>query len=70
MATKINIISGNKYSDVSLNRTGIELNELSMKAQGGTELMQGWLYERLPEELKDVFQIICSRVRLLYAKRP
>jgi glycosyltransferase involved in cell wall biosynthesis len=70
MATKINIISGNKYSDVSLNRTGIELNELSMKAQGGTELMQGWLYERLPEELKDVFQIICSRVRVLDEKRP
>ena len=41
----------------------IERNELSENAMGGTELMATALAERLEPELKDKFQIICSRVR-------
>jgi UDP-glucose:(glucosyl)LPS alpha-1,2-glucosyltransferase len=43
--------------------TDIERNELSENAMGGTELMATALAERLEPELKDKFQIICSRVR-------
>ena len=38
-------------------------NEISAKSQGGTEMMKRGLAERLPKELADDFQIICSRVR-------
>jgi len=38
-------------------------NEISAKSQGGTEMMKRGLAERLPKELTDDFQIICSRVR-------
>jgi glycosyltransferase involved in cell wall biosynthesis len=40
-----------------------EENEISAKAQGGTEMMKRGLAERLPPGLADDFQIICSRVR-------
>lgn len=43
--------------------TKIERNEMTQNAMGGTELMATWLMERLPEEITDRFQIICSRVR-------
>jgi len=43
--------------------TEIERNELSKNSMGGTELMAMGLMERLDENLKDKFQIICSRVR-------
>ena len=46
----------------------IEKNELNLNSRGGTELMQEWLYERLPAHLKDAFQIIPSRVRTLADK--
>ena len=40
-------------------------DELSVNAKGGTELMYQGLMERLPEHLKERFQIIPSRVRRL-----
>lgn len=40
-----------------------EENEISAKSFGGTEMMKRGLAERLPKELTDDFQIICSRVR-------
>lgn len=43
----------------------VEVNELNKNARGGTELMQKRLHESLPEELRDRFQIIASRVREL-----
>lgn len=42
-----------------------EENEISAKSQGGTEMMKRGLAERLPPELSDDFQVICSRVREL-----
>jgi UDP-glucose:(glucosyl)LPS alpha-1,2-glucosyltransferase len=47
-----------------------ELNEVSQKAMGGTEMMQKALYERLPTDLLDQFQIICSRVREIDPDKP
>lgn len=44
---------------------GIDTNELSKNAQGGTELQAKGLNERLPPELLEKFQIIPSRVRNL-----
>ena len=44
-------------------REDIESNELDRNAMGGTELMKYGLYERLPKELLEKFQIIPSRVR-------
>ena len=41
----------------------IETNELDRNAMGGTELMKYGLYERLPKDLLERFQIIPSRVR-------
>lgn len=40
-----------------------EENEISIKSNGGTEMMKRGLAERLPAGLADDFQIICSRVR-------
>lgn len=37
-------------------------NGVYVKSQGGTETMYNELLARLPQELKDKFQIICSRV--------
>lgn len=42
-----------------------EENEISAKSQGGTEQMKRGLDARLPKELTEDFQIICSRVREL-----
>ena len=42
---------------------GIEKNELDRNAMGGTELMKYALYDKLPKDLLDKFQIIPSRVR-------
>lgn len=38
-------------------------DEVSKDSKGGTERMKHTLYERLPKELRDEFQFICSRVR-------
>lgn len=42
---------------------GFEVNEISVNSKGGTELMRMGLEERLPADLLEDFQIICSRVR-------
>lgn len=42
---------------------GFEENEISAKANGGTELAKRYLASKLPEDLLSNFQIICSRVR-------
>lgn len=42
---------------------GFDVNEISKNSKGGTELMKMGLEERLPAELLEDFQIICSRVR-------
>lgn len=42
-----------------------ESNEVDRNAMGGTELMKNALYERIPSEVLDNFQIIPSRVREL-----
>jgi len=55
---------------MTINKAALDLNELNANAQGGTELMQSWLYERLPDDLKVAFQIISSRVRNLDANKP
>lgn len=39
------------------------VDELSLKANGGTEMMQRALYAKLKPELRDQVHIICSRVR-------
>ena len=44
---------------------GVELNEISRKAMGGTELMAHRINLSLPKDLLDQFQIIPSRVREL-----
>lgn len=44
---------------------GFEENEISVNSNGGTELTKRLLGQRLPAELLDNFQIICSRVREL-----
>ena len=43
-------------------------NVETTKARGGTELVYKWMTEKLPPELKDKVQIICSRVRELEDK--
>lgn len=45
--------------------SGIEENEISINAHGGTELVKRGLGNRLSSDLLDNFQIICSRVREL-----
>jgi len=49
---------------------GVATDELSRNAMGGTELMKYGLYDRLPENLRDKAQIICSRVRDIDPDRP
>jgi len=42
---------------------GFEENEISIKSQGGTELTKRNIASKIPPELANEFQIICSRVR-------
>ena len=49
---------------------GVEVDELSHNAMGGTELMKYGLHERLDPEVRDGVQIICSRVREVDPDRP
>ena len=48
---------------------GIEVNEISQKSNGGTELMLRGLQMRLDPALVEAFQIIPSRVRELDEKK-
>ena len=44
---------------------------LAQNSKGGTERMMDTLYERLPEDLRDMYQVICSRVdESLFDGRP
>jgi UDP-glucose:(glucosyl)LPS alpha-1,2-glucosyltransferase len=49
---------------------GVQVDELSKNAMGGTELMKHGLYQRLPADIRDEVQIICSRVREVDPDRP
>lgn len=49
---------------------GVTVDELSKNAMGGTEMMKHGLYERLPVDIRDEVQIICSRVREVDEHRP
>jgi len=53
----------------AVGKGGVETNEVDRNSMGGTELMKYGLHERLPGELLDNFQIICSRVREIDPKR-
>ena len=55
---------------ISKDETGPETDELSVNAQGGTEMMKNALYERLGPEIRDKFQIIPSRVRSISEDKP
>lgn len=48
---------------MSITKLKPEVNEASKNAMGGTEIMMARLYESLPDELLEKFQIIPSRVR-------
>jgi glycosyltransferase involved in cell wall biosynthesis len=48
----------------------VTTDEQSINANGGTEMMKKGLYKRLPDDLKDKFQIICSRVRDVSQTKP
>ena len=50
---------------IVMNENDIERNEMNVNAMGGTEMMQKALHEQLPEDIRDKFQIIPSRVRSL-----
>jgi len=52
-----------------VNNSGPEYNELNRNSKGGTELMLEALYQQVPEEVLNNFQIIPSRVRELKNKR-
>lgn len=45
-------------------------DEASKNAMGGTEMMKHGLYNRLSPDIRDKFQIICSRVREVDPNRP
>ena len=57
------VLAGSIYAIDSKKDKGIEKNELDRNAMGGTELMKYALYDKLPKDLLDKFQIIPSRVR-------
>lgn len=77
MSVKLKIVSDkNKvrtpvaHNDEEFSFGGVTTDELSKNAMGGTEMMKYGLYERLPSELRDEVQIICSRVRDVDTHRP
>lgn len=49
---------------------GVTVDELSKNAMGGTEMMKHGLYDRLPKDIRDKVQIICSRVREVDNSKP
>jgi UDP-glucose:(glucosyl)LPS alpha-1,2-glucosyltransferase len=73
--TTLNITDSEPAADdtgFSLNESsaGVTVDELSQNAMGGTEMMKYGLYERLPTDIRDEVQIICSRVREVDTHRP
>ena len=69
MTTKLNIVSKKKKGFPLSQNKGWSKNESSVNAKGGSELMMDRLYKELPEDLRDQFQVICSRVRELEDKK-
>lgn len=75
MATELKLVENEPQSDdVGFSLDGsndsVEIDELSVNAKGGTEMMKYGLYERLSEDIRDKVQIICSRVRKVDEDRP
>src|SRR5210317_625459 len=75
MSTTIKVVDSEPVADnvgFSLNESGkgITVDELSKNAMGGTEMMKYGLYDRLPVDIRDEVQIICSRVREVDSHRP
>jgi len=70
MSTKLKIIDDTKPNDDEFSFSGVEVDELSKNAMGGTEMMKYGLYERLDPTIRDEVQIICSRVREVDEDRP
>jgi len=71
MSTKLQVVES-EPAGFSLNEdsSGVTVDELSKDAMGGTEMMKYGLYERLPADIRDEVQIICSRVREVDEHRP
>ena len=71
MSTKLQVVES-EPAGFSLNEdsSGVTVDELSKDAMGGTEMMKYGLYDRLPEDIRDEVQIICSRVRDVDEHRP
>lgn len=74
MSTKLKIVENTKpaaeLDDDEFSFGGVEVDELSQNAMGGTEMMKYGLYDRLDPEIRDKVQIICSRVRDVDEDRP
>jgi len=73
--TQLTIVESESQEDdtgfsLSKSSDGVTVDELSQNAMGGTEMMKYGLYDRLPEDIKDEVQIICSRVREVDTHRP
>lgn len=74
MTTELKVVNSNSEEEAGFSfnsdSTGVTVDELSQNAMGGTELMKYGLYDRLPENIRDKVQIICSRVRDVDEDRP
>jgi len=75
MATQLTVLDSEPQADdvgFSLGEStdGVTVDELSKDAMGGTEMMKYGLYDRLPADIRDEVQIICSRVRDVDTHRP
>lgn len=75
MSTKLKIVDAPKPQaelgdDEFALGNGVEVDELSQNAMGGTEMMKYGLYDRLDPVIRDKAQIICSRVREVDPDRP
>lgn len=75
MATQLTILDSEPQADdvgfsLGENTEGVTVDELSKDAMGGTEMMKYGLYDRLPADIRDEVQIICSRVRDVDTHRP
>lgn len=75
MSTKLTLVKDEPVDDkigFSLNNdsAGVTVDEQSKNAMGGTEMMKHGLYDRLPTDLRDKVEIICSRVREVDKDRP
>jgi len=77
MSTKLTLVNNDPEPEsdgvgfsLGESNSGVTVDELSKNAMGGTEMMKYGLYDRLPDDIKDAAQIICSRVRDVDSDRP